>query len=157
MKYDRENGLSALDDRCVRVTLTCGDVFEGVCQYNSAEYNEIEYGEDEEGIEVGDRLLYESQIEKIELIEDEDAFLQTFGVIEEDAVRDGFDAVEDIFFSDEPRSMIRLLRCLASQWDTLPDRDRIASFLPQMFRYTDDERVHALIQSLLKEEKEDAE
>ena len=154
MKYDLENGLSALDDKCVRVTLTDGGVLEGACQYNTAEYNEIEYGEDEEGLDVGSWLVYKSQIETVEIIEDEDAFLQTFGAIEEEAVADGFDTVEDILFSDEPRSTIRLLRCLSAKWDTLPDRERIASRLPALCRYTDNGRVRALAEELMREKSD---
>ena len=151
MNYDIQNGLSALDGQCVRVVLTTGEVLEGACQYNCEEYNEIEFGEAEEGVEISNWLAYKSQIGSVEIVEDEDAFLQTFGLIEEEAVRDGFDAVEDILDSDEPRSSIRLLRCLRAKWDTLPDRERIAALLPTLIRYTNDERVRALARQLMEE------
>ena len=156
MKYDPENGLSGLDGKCARVTTTDGEVLEGVCQYNSAEYNEIEFGENEEGVEVGSWLILTSQIGRVEVIEDEDAFLQAFGSIEQEAVRDGFDTVNDIFFSDEPRSTIRLLQCLLAQRTTLPDRERIAALLPELCRFTDDERVRVLAKELEQKEKHHA-
>ena len=156
MKYDLENGLSALNDQCVCIQTTDGEVIEGVCQHNSAEYNEIEFGENEEGLEIGCRLIFRSQIKTAAIIEDENAFLQTFGAIEEEAAADGFDTVNDIFFSDEPRSTIRLLRCLLAQWDTLPDRDRIAGLLPELCRFTNDERVRVLAKELQQKEKHHA-
>ena len=42
--------LKDYDGKPVRITDPDGEVFEGICEYNSAEYNEVVYGEEEESL-----------------------------------------------------------------------------------------------------------
>ena len=83
-----------------------------------------------------------------------DACSQVAVISEGQVVEQG--TVNDIFFSDEPRSTIRLLQCLLAQWTTLPDRERIAALLPELCRFTDDERVRVLAKELEQKEKHHA-
>ena len=143
--------LSSFNDQCVRVTLHTGEVFEGACQHNSAEYNEIEYGVCEEGLDVADWLFYKSDIQQVERVEDEDAFLRSFGRIEEETFRDGTDAVEDALFSDEPRNALRMLCCLEQHLPSEADRAPWIALLQKLIRYTNDEDVRQKAEQIVRE------
>ncbi len=104
--------LSAYDDQCVRVTLKDGSVYEGACQYNSAEYNEAEIGPDEDGLEIAHCLFCRSEIARVELIDESNPYRAPFGALEEETIRDGSDLIEEVLTDDDPRSAERLLNCL---------------------------------------------
>lgn len=100
------------DDKCVRITVKDGSVFEGACMYDPAEYCEIEIGVNEECLEICGWLFRKSEIVKVEPIDDTDAFLAAFGAIESQTVMDGADAVESVLLDEDPRNGERLLNCL---------------------------------------------
>ena len=133
--------LSAFNDQCVRVTLKTGEVFEGACQHNSAEYNEIEYGRREESLDIANWLFYRSEIRQVEPVGDEDAFLRSFGAIEEETIRDGLEFAEDALFSDEPRNVLRLLNCLEQRLPSMSDRAPWIALLQRLIGYTGDDAV----------------
>ena len=142
--------LSAFDDHCVRVTLKTGEVFEGVCQYNSAEYNEIEFGKCEEGLDVANWLFCKSEIQAVERIEDEDAFLHSFGAIEEETIRDGLSFAEDVLFSDDVRIAIRLLNCIEQRLPSMPDRALWIALLKKLIGDTRDDAVRNAAQRIVE-------
>ncbi len=102
--------LCKFDGKRVRVTTVWGDVFDGVCSHNSADYNEHEFGVAEEGLQLCSLLLYKSQIKRVELLKN--GFPTPFGKLEELAVEDGVDIIEEIFLSEDDDHILRLLRCL---------------------------------------------
>lgn len=105
--------LKNYDDKEVRITLKNGEVFEGACQWNDAEYNEYLVGHAEQGLAISGWLFYKSDIKKVEEITPKNPYNAPFGTIETEAVKDGYDTVEDALFSDEPRNVYRLLSYLA--------------------------------------------
>ncbi len=104
--------LNVFDGKEVRITLKDGSVFEGACVFNSDEYNEIAFGIEEEGLEISNWLLTESDIANVEIITENDPYIAPFGTIEKTAVEDGIDPILDILLSDEPRNAERMLACL---------------------------------------------
>jgi ASC-1-like (ASCH) protein len=60
--------LSAFDDKYVRVTDKFGDIFDGLCMYNSDEYMLAEYGREEEALQIDHWLFYRWQIETVALL-----------------------------------------------------------------------------------------
>ena len=69
--------LSGFDDKKVRVTLTDGEVFEGIADSFPAGYDFWEEGKEEEGIQIGDTIIFRSQIRRIEELGKEAAAVQT--------------------------------------------------------------------------------
>ena len=62
--------LSFFDGKGVRLTLTNGDRFDGVCLHFNAEYMLAEYGREEEALQIDDWVFYQSQIEDAALLPD---------------------------------------------------------------------------------------
>ena len=135
--------LSVFDDKCVRVVLRNGEVFEGACIYNNAEYNEAEFGRSEDCLDIACTLVFESEILGVTEIGD-DGFSSPYGKIEEMTVEDGLDMVEEVLESDEPRNIIRLLLCIEERRAFYQDkelRQRAASLFGTLERYSEDSRV----------------
>ena len=61
--------LSEYDKKYVRITDKWGESFTGTASYGSREFLEEEYGGNEDGIFIEDVLIYESQIDSIEITE----------------------------------------------------------------------------------------
>ncbi len=104
------------DEKCVRLTDTLGNVFEGVCCHNSADYNEHEFGVCEDGLQIANFLFYKRDISEIEILEDRHGphghYSSRWGLIEEWNVKDGVDSIEEELFCEEDDQVLRLLRCL---------------------------------------------
>ena len=129
--------LSRYDDQCVRVTMKDGEVFEGACAYDSAEYCESEYGRNEDALHIAGWLFYESQIRRVEIIDESHPFTAPFGRIEEETLADGPWEVEDLLFDDDPRNALRMLACLEAR--LAPEKRRgTVDMLEKLVKYTDD-------------------
>lgn len=63
--------LSLYDHTTVRIVCDNGDAFTGACMWYPAEYGLCEYGVEEESLEIGDQVVFESQIRRIELLRPE--------------------------------------------------------------------------------------
>ena len=61
--------LSKYEGKHVRITDIYGENFTGMASYGMREFLMHEYGEDEDGVFIGDVLIYRSQIASIEEIE----------------------------------------------------------------------------------------
>ena len=59
-------GISLYDGKLIRLTDDQGNKFTGVADTFSAEYGLHEYGREEEGVQIGDFVIYRSQIAGIE-------------------------------------------------------------------------------------------
>ena len=106
------------DGKCVRITLPNGEVYEGVCRYNSVDYNEHEFGRSEDALQIVNFLFYRSDIKKIECLETHwgpyGHFSAPFGLLEEWNVREGFGFIQDVIESEEGEHVPRMLCCLDS-------------------------------------------
>ena len=114
--------LSKYDGTCVRITTREGEVYDGICEYNSPDYCAHEFGRDEECLQLVWYLFYKSDIKKIESLEAHTGpygrFCDPFGKLEEDTAADGPDAVADYLFCEEPEHVLRMLRFLEHRLDT---------------------------------------
>lgn len=115
--------LSDYDGKCVRITDTAGNVYDGICEFDSAEYCEHAFGRREAALEIMDTLFFAGDIESVEVLTDVGGefgcFRDAYGRIEEQLVADGAgaicDALEDAALGDvEPLHAARLIRCLAA-------------------------------------------
>ena len=87
--------LKQYDGKCVRITDAEGNVFEGVCSYNSEEYDEHEYGRCEKALQLPFFLFFQSNIAALESLEDRSGpygkFSDPYGTLEELMVEEGID------------------------------------------------------------------
>ena len=146
--------LSSFDDQCVRITTKSGEVFEGACRWYSADMNEAEYGKEEEGLEIAGWLFDRIDIASVERITPDNPYRALFGVIEETAVCEGADAVEDILYSEEPRNAERLLLCLKHQLmqpdnDALPDKYLLKAAMEGALLFPGNAPVFELLRELI--------
>ncbi len=144
--------LKEFDEKCVRITDRWGDVFEGICSYNSDEYDEHEFGRAEESLQILNFLFYKSDINKIESLEDHTGpfgrFLDPFGKLEELTVEDGIDSINDVLFDEDEEHVLRLLRCLGEYLDPsrgheLPDREEVLRSLGKLSQKADDDGIRS--------------
>ena len=56
------------EEKMIRLTDNQGNTFTGVADTFPAEYGEHEYGTEEEGIKLGDTIIFRSQIRKVEFL-----------------------------------------------------------------------------------------
>ena len=56
------------EDKLVRVTDSFGDSFTGVAESFPAEYGMHEFGREEEGLQIGEYVIYASQIRSVEFL-----------------------------------------------------------------------------------------
>ena len=150
--------LSKFNEQCVQIEDCFGDVFEGICTYNSAEYNEHEYGCNEEALQMPNMLFYKSDIRKVTSLEDHQGpygkFTAPYGKLEEMAVEDGMVMIEEMFLSEEPEHIYRLLLCIEdhikSQDDSLlEDRETLIDQLKHLIELTTDAKIKEKAQALL--------
>ena len=141
-------GLSDYDDKCVRIILEDGSVFEGACLYQDAEFNEAEIGRAKDCLAISGWLFFEDDIEKIDLIDEDHPFLGDYGRIEEETLSDGIDYVKDALFSEEPRNVYRLLRYLEDHPDLIDDKEEMAAALGSISGYYADDALNDLLRKL---------
>jgi len=147
--------LEKFDGQCVRITDDRGDVFDGICTYNSDDYNEHEYGEFEDSLELAYMIFYRSQIKDVQSLEDHTGpygkFLDPYGKMEELAVEDGIDSIEDMLFCDYNEHVMRMLRCLEKhmQDGEFPYLSETVGVLTELIDYTDDEEIKKEAQRLV--------
>lgn len=145
--------LSLYDDKCVRITLRDGCVFEGSCKYNSDEFNLAELGIGEDSLEISGWLFKNSEIRSVEVVDESNPFQSPFGTIEEETVSDGSDAIYDVLSSEEPVNAERLLNCLEHRLANggvipLPAGDQIAEVLQNASSFALPESLKTRCQSL---------
>ena len=142
--------LRKFDGQCVRITLQCGDVYDGICTYNDQEYDEHEFGVPEESLEMMNCLFYKSDIKTVESLEDHTGpygrFLDPYGKLEEEAVQDGIMGIEDGLFCEENEHVIRMLRCLDEYLNPdnrqdFPCPNETFNVLRELIKTTDDNEV----------------
>ncbi len=150
--------LRRYDERCVRITTRWGEVFEGVCVYNSEEYDEHEFGRAEESLQMESFLFFRSDIKRIRSLEKHRGpwgrFDDPYGLLETLTVEDGPDSIRDGLSSEDPEFVLRLLRCLDTYLDPasgrdLPGRDEVLDALRELARLPGDGAVRAAAERLI--------
>ncbi|MBQ9879634.1 MAG: hypothetical protein IJM45_04275 [Clostridia bacterium] len=129
--------LSKYDNKRVRIVTPQGEIFEGVCRHNGREYTEHEFGRDEESLQLPYFLFYKRDIKKIEILPDGGpygGYSGRYGLLEETAVCDGADAIEEVLSCEEDEHVFRLILCIEDHLALagaggLPDADVLSKLL----------------------------
>lgn len=115
--------LSKYDNKRVRIVTPQGEIFEGVCSHNSKDYTFHEFGKNEESVQLPYFLFYKRDIKKKEILPDEGpygGYSGRYGLLEETAVCDGADAIEEVLSCEDDEHIRRLLLCIKDHM-ALPD------------------------------------
>lgn len=107
--------LKKYDEKCVRITDTNGDLFEGYSVFNDKEYNEHEYGRNEDSLQILNIIFYDSFIEKIEEIDSLSD--KEYGNLEELIIESGIDFIEDALDYNEEVHNKRIMLCVKDHKD----------------------------------------
>ncbi len=146
--------LSDYNDRCVRIVMDDGVVFEGACQWLPHEYNDHEFGVDIEGLQLSNWIVYADQIVRIEEIGPDNPFSGPYGTMETENLADGPDSVEEELSSEETVNVFRMLRCLSERLEPAvlhsPAWAGVVKQLRALVRYDDDDAVREAASRLLQ-------
>ena len=118
--------LKRFDDKCVRLTTTSGEVYEGVVSYCSEEFAAHEYGRSQEALLLTPILFYQDEIAGIVSLEHVNGpyghFSEPYGLLETQCLAWGTDLMEEVFESDDEIQILRLLKCMEEHVHSLADR-----------------------------------
>ena len=151
--------LKRFDGKCVRITDTMGNVFEGVCSHNGEEYDEHEFGRAEEALQLPFFLFFDSDIASVESLEDHTGpwgkFSGPWGTLEEMSAEDGIDGICEILFCEEAEHVLRMLRCLDHFFDpasgrAFPARWETVGALTELLDATEDEAIRRETERLIE-------
>ena len=142
--------LKKYDGKRIRLKDTEGEVYEGVCEYLSPSYCMHEFGREEECLEAGCCLFFRNQIKKIEII---DLYSAPYGKLEEMNFGDGAVMIEEVLYSEEDESILRML-CLIDERLTKdnPDYDEIMRLIKDLLTMSENEEIKNYAARLIEKE-----
>lgn len=135
------------DGKCVRIIDRWGTVLDGICMFNSVDYNEHEFGRREEALQIENYIVYKRQIKQVIVLEENSGpyspFLDAYGELEEDALREGMVLTEDILLSEENVHSLRMMNCINAhidkgELDKLPPEEELIKTLNELVKYNQD-------------------
>lgn len=135
------------DGKCVRIIDCWGTVLDGICMFNSADYSEHEFGRREEALQIENYIVYKRQIKQVIVLEENSGpyspFLDAYGELEEDALREGMVLTEDILLSEENVHSLRMMNCINAhidkgELDKLPPAEELIKTLNELVKYNQD-------------------
>ena len=138
------------DGKCVRIVDRWGSVFDGICMFNSVDYDEHEFGRREESLQIENYIFYKRQIKQVTVLEANSGpyspFLDAYGELEEDALKDGMVLTEDILLSEENVHSLRMMNCINAhiakgEIDKLPPCAELIKTLNELVTYNQDEDI----------------
>ncbi len=118
--------LDKFDGKCVRITTTSGEIFEGVASYDSKEYAFHEYGYDQEALHLTPIVFYRDDILSVISLEDVNGpfghYSEKYGLLEKKCLEWGTDMIEEVLDSEDNSQILRMLACMKDNFRTLLDR-----------------------------------
>ncbi len=118
--------LREFDNKCVRITVVSGDVYEGIASYLGREYVFHEYGCDQEALCLTPMLFYKNDISSIIDLENTNGifghYSDKYGLLEKECLDNGTDLIGEIFESDDDEQILRMLYCMKDSLQSIIDR-----------------------------------
>ena len=151
--------LDQFDGKCVRITDRHGDIFDGICSYNNADYDEHEFGIFEESLQIVYLVLYKSDIQSVESLEDHTGpygkFFDPYGKLEEMAAQDGIEYITELLFCEDKVHVIRMLNCLDKYLDpyygcVFTCRAETIHALEELYESTNDKEIKEETERLIE-------
>ncbi len=118
--------LRYFDNKCVRITVVSGNVYEGTASYLGREYVYHEYGCDQEALYITPIMFYKNDISSIMDLENTNGifghYSDKYGLLEKECLDGGTDLIGEIFASDDDDQILRMLYCMNDSFQSLTDR-----------------------------------
>lgn len=118
--------LESFDDKCVRITTTSGEVYEGIVSYCDEEYAFHEYGHDQEALRLTPMIFYKNDILSVISLEAVNGpfghYSEKYGLLEKKCLEWGTDMIEEILDTEDNNQILRMLACMKDHFRTLADR-----------------------------------
>ena len=115
------------DGKCVRITASSGEVYEGVVSYCGREYVFHEYGQNEEALLLVPLLFCKSDITDIVSLEEVNGpfghFSDRYGLLEKKCLEWGTDLIEEVFDTENDIQILRMLTCMNDNSHSLSGRE----------------------------------
>ena len=140
--------LKKYNNKSVRITDKFGDIYEGICYYNSSEYNNHELGVNEDSLEILQFTFYKSIIKKVEEIK----IKNKYGYIEKLIIEDDIDFIEDVLYSEEEENIYRLLLCIEDNLNKINNKDRLINFLNKLLNYYKNDKINKEIKKIINKD-----
>lgn len=146
--------LAEYDSQCIELTDQNDDIFAGSCQYLSRSYTFHEFGVKEDGLQIANWVFYRLDIKSITPITDMEPFLTSYGKIEQCALEDGMDTIEDIFYYEDSINSIRLLNAIEDSWkqENSPlhsNQEALKQLLTSILNITEDKQLKEKLKDTL--------
>ncbi len=118
--------LRYFDNKCVRITVVSGNVYEGTASYLGREYVYHEYGCDQEALYITPIMFYKNDISSIMDLENTNGifghYSDKYGLLEKECLDGGTDLIGEIFASDDDDQILRMLYCMNDSFRSIIDR-----------------------------------
>jgi hypothetical protein len=154
--------LRDFDNKCVRITDTSGDVYEGIASYFDREYVFHEYGCNQEALCLTPIMFYKNDISSVINLEDTTGpfghYSEKYGLLERTCLDGGTDLIGEIFDLDDDDSILRMLLCINDSFQSLTGRavpepiylGELENMLDTLVKYNKDDRVVNEAKNLLE-------
>ena len=117
--------LNKYDGKIVRIECIDGNIYEGLCEYNSKDYDYHEFGRDEESLQLMVYLFFKKDIKSIKVL---DKFTDKYGTLEEEIVNDEI-FIEEVFESECDEHIYRLLLCIKDKYNEIENKEELDRLL----------------------------
>ena len=130
--------LKKYDNKKVRFIDAENNIIEGICEYYTKEMTETIYGINSECLKITCFLFRKNEIKDITIINE---FSTPYGRLEEMAVEDGIDLVDEILYSEEDEHVYRLLLCLEDKLDSINYQKELIKELIPFAKYNENKKI----------------
>ena len=138
--------LKKYDNKKVRFIDAENNIIEGICEYYTKEMTEAMYGIDSECLKITCFLFRKNEIKDITVINE---FSEHYGRLEEMALEDGMDLVDEILYSEEDEHVYRLLLCLEDKLDSINYQKELIKELISFFKYNENKKIAKELEKLM--------
>lgn len=150
--------LRYFDNKCVRITDTSGEAYEGTVSYCVREYVFHEYGLDQEALYLTPILFCKNDISSVVSLEDVNGpfghYSERYGLLERKCLEWGPDLIGEILDSDDDIQILRMLDCINDSFQLLTDRavylGELENMLGSLVKYNKNDRVVSEANNLLE-------
>ena len=138
--------LKKYDNKKVRFKDSENNIIEGISEYYTKEMAEAIYGIDSECLKITCFLFRKSEINNITII---DEFNNPYSRLEEMAVEDGMDLVDEILYSEEDEHVYRLLLCIEDKLDSINYQKELYPKLISFAKYNENKKIAKELEKII--------
>lgn len=138
--------LKKYDNKRVRFIDYENNIIEGISEYYTKEMADAIYGIDSECLKITCFLFRKEEINNITII---DEFTNPYSRLEEMAVEDGMDLVDELLYSEEDEHVYRLLLCIEDKLDSINYQKELYTKLISFARYNENKKIAKELEKII--------